>query len=124
LGVEPKGSRLATPFNFGPEPSARQPVRKLVEEVLQVWPGTWKDLSQADRGPHEARLLSLSIDKASALLGWRPAWDFSTAVRATVTWYHERHAARNPSLVNYACQQIDDYTKAAQEKGITWAVGP
>src|SRR5713226_458909 len=33
LSQESKTSRLASAFNFGPEPSARQPVRRLVEEV-------------------------------------------------------------------------------------------
>ena len=32
LGQEMKASRLASAFNFGPEPAARQPVRRLVEE--------------------------------------------------------------------------------------------
>jgi len=38
LGKEGKQSKLCSPFNFGPEPSARQPVRRLVEEMLTTWP--------------------------------------------------------------------------------------
>src|SRR2546422_232039 len=63
LGQESKNSRLAGAFNFGPEPSARQPVRRLVEEILQDWPGQWVDGSDP-KAPHEATLLSLSIEKA------------------------------------------------------------
>ncbi|HWH69353.1 MAG TPA: CDP-glucose 4,6-dehydratase, partial [Candidatus Sulfotelmatobacter sp.] len=58
LGQETKTSRLASPFNFGPEPSARQPVRRLVEEILKICPGQWVDGSNPN-GPHEAMLLSL-----------------------------------------------------------------
>ena len=57
LGVEGKNSKLATPFNFGPEPSARQPVRRLVEEILSSWPGEWTDGSDP-KSVHEAILLS------------------------------------------------------------------
>jgi len=83
LGKEGKNSRLATPFNFGPEPSARQPVRRLVEEILKTWPGKWVDGSDP-KSVHEATLLSLSIEKAGALLGWYPTWEFKEAIRQTV----------------------------------------
>jgi len=83
LKKEPKTSRLASPFNFGPEPSARQPVQRLVEGILKVWPGEWVDGSD-QKSPHEAMLLSLSIEKAGALLGWSPSWDFREAIQKTI----------------------------------------
>src|SRR4051794_23702467 len=88
--LESKTSRLASAFNFGPDASARQPVRRLVEEILNDWPGNWMDGSDPN-SPHEATLLSLSIEKAGALLGWYPSWDFREAIHRTVVWYHERH---------------------------------
>jgi len=42
--------------------------------------GKWVDNSDPN-APHEAKLLSLSIEKAGALLGWYPAWDFTEAIR-------------------------------------------
>ncbi|MGH7972917.1 MAG: CDP-glucose 4,6-dehydratase [Limisphaerales bacterium] len=119
LSGEPKTSRLATAFNFGPEPSARQPVRRLVEEVLKGWPGKWVDGSNPNT-LHEATLLSLSIEKAGALLGWHPTWDFAEAVRATVAWYHERHVGKTMDMLGFSRQQIASYTKAAQVKGLAW----
>jgi CDP-glucose 4,6-dehydratase len=121
LGLEGKNSRVATPFNFGPEPSARQPVRRLVEEVLRSWPGEWVDGSSG-AAPHEATLLSLSIEKAGALLGWYPAWDFQEAVHRTMAWYRERHNDKNPKMLDYSLTQIDDYTKAAQSKNLEWSI--
>jgi CDP-glucose 4,6-dehydratase len=121
LALEGKNSRLATPFNFGPEPSARQPVRRLVEQVLHSWPGEWIDGSGGS-GPHEATLLSLSIEKAGALLGWYPAWDFKEAVQRTVAWYRERHDQKNSKMLDYSLAQIDDYAKAAQSKNLEWCV--
>ena len=115
-----KGSKIATAFNFGPEPSARQPVRKLVEEVLTLWPGEWVDGSNPN-SPHEATLLTLSIEKAGALLHWTPAWDFKEAVDRSISWYHERHVAKNRDLAAFSAAQIDAYVAAAQRRNSAWA---
>lgn len=119
LAKEGKNSRIASPFNFGPEPSARQPVRRLVEEVLRCWPGEWTDGSTPG-SVHEAILLSLSIEKAGALLGWYPAWNFEEAVKQTVTWYHECHARKNPDMLQFTGAQIDAYAAAARAKNLSW----
>jgi CDP-glucose 4,6-dehydratase len=114
-----KTSRLAAPFNFGPEPSARQPVRRLVEEILRFWPGQWVDGSKPD-SVHEATLLSLSIEKAGALLGWYPAWDFKEAIHRTVEWYHRRHVDKKADMLEFSGSQIDDYVQAAAGKTLAW----
>jgi len=119
LAQEPKTSRLAGAFNFGPEPSARQPVRRLVEQVLATWPGTWVDGSDPSN-PHEATLLSLSIEKAGALLGWHPVWDFPQAIQQTVVWYHQRHLLKNKSMLEFSRQQIEEYVQAAQRLELPW----
>lgn len=120
LHQEPKTSKLAGAFNFGPEPSARQPVRRLVEEVLKIWPGKWVDGSNPNT-LHEATLLSLSIEKAGALLGWYPVWDFAEAVQRTVSWYHRRHAGKGNDLLEFSGSQIDDYVAGARRKALAWA---
>ncbi len=114
-----KSSRLATPFNFGPEPSSRQPVRNLVEEVLAGWPGEWVDGSNPN-SPHEATLLTLSIEKAGALLHWTPAWDFKEAVDRSVAWYHQRHAVKSSGMLAFSNAQIDAYTESARRKNSAW----
>ena len=120
LAFERKGSNLASPFNFGPESSARQPVRRLVEEILKTWPGKWVDGS-APGNPHEATLLTLSIEKASALLDWHPCWSFQEAVQQTVAWYFERHVQHNGDMRSFSRKQIDSYIQTAQRKGMCWA---
>jgi CDP-glucose 4,6-dehydratase len=120
LTQEPKTSRLASPFNFGPEPSARQPVRRLVEEVLKGWPGKWVDGS-APNTVHEATLLSLSIEKAGALLGWYPTWNFAEAVHQTIDWYHERHAKQNADMLGFSRAQLEAYVRTARARNLAWA---
>ncbi len=120
LEGQPKTSPLATPFNFGPEPSSRQTVRRLVEEFFLTWPGQWTDGSDPN-SPHEAKLLSLAIEKAGALLDWRPCWDFPEAVARTASWYHERHVKKNQDMVRFSLEQIAQYAAAAQRKNLPWA---
>jgi CDP-glucose 4,6-dehydratase len=120
LSRESKTSPLAGAFNFGPDSSARQLVRTLVEEVLRSWPGEWVDGSNPN-SPHEAILLSLSIEKAGALLGWYPSWDFKEAVQRAVSWYYQRHVSGNPKMLDYSGLQIDDYVETARRKNRAWA---
>ena len=120
LGSEPKGSRLASPFNFGPEPSARQPVRRLVEEILKVWPGEWTDGSNPNT-VHEAILLSLSIEKAGALLKWSPTWDFTQAIHKTMDWYYRRHVTKKEDMAEFSRIQIQEYVHSARAKNLEWA---
>jgi CDP-glucose 4,6-dehydratase len=115
----PKDSPLVSPFNFGPGPAARQTVRELVEEILRHWPGQWVDGSRPNQ-PHEAKLLSLAIDKAAALLGWHPVWDFPTTIAQTVAWYHHRHTSAQPDMLQRSLEQIAAYTQAAATKGVAW----
>ncbi len=114
-----KASPLSSAFNFGPEASARQPVRHLVEEMLRHWPGRWVDGSDPN-SPHEAMLLLLSNEKAGALLDWRPCWDFSQAVERTMTWYYQRHAKGSSNMLEFSSGQIDEYAAAARMKGLAW----
>lgn len=121
LAAEGKSSPVATPFNFGPDASARQPVRRLVEGLLASWPGEWIDGSE-EGGVHEAKLLTLAIDKAAALLGWRPVWGFDEGIRATVDWYRHRHGGpdREEEMEEFSRSQIRDYVSAAACRGLPW----
>ena len=92
-GTDP--NPYAEAFNFGPQLEANRSVRALVEEALSHWPGSWIDHSDP-KAPHEAGQLHLQIDKAHHQLGWRPRWDFSTAVSRTVDWYRRVHQGAEP----------------------------
>jgi CDP-glucose 4,6-dehydratase len=115
-----KGSPLASGFNFGPGPMARHDVREVVEEILKHWPGQWVDGSDSAQ-PHEATLLTLAIDKACALLNWRPVWELPEAVGHTVAWYRSRHVAREKDMVKISLGQIEAYTDSARRCQLAWA---
>ncbi|MCS7091151.1 MAG: CDP-glucose 4,6-dehydratase [Verrucomicrobiota bacterium] len=120
LAGQPKDSPLCGPFNFGPDPSAQQSVRTLVETVLRHWPGRWEDVSDP-KAPHEAGLLTLAIEKAAHLLGWRPVWGFDRAVEQTVAWYRRRHLEKHADMIAFSLEQIAGYEEDARRLGIAWA---
>ena len=92
---------------------------KLVEAVLRDWPGEWQDVSDP-RHPHEAKLLTLSINKAAAVLDWHPVWNFSETVSHTVNWYRARHDLKNSNMLHFSQSQIEKYVEAARQKKLAW----
>ena len=114
-------SQLTSAFNFGPAHEANRTVEELVTEALKHWPGKWKDTSDA-KAVHEAKLLQLSTDKAHAMLGWSPAWNFSKTVEFTVQWYLQAEKKSAPAtLQKSTTSQIREYCSAARKLKIPWA---
>jgi CDP-glucose 4,6-dehydratase len=113
---------LASAFNFGPGRDANRTVAELVAEILKHWPGSWEDRTDP-AAVHEAGWLQLSIDKAHALLGWRPVWGFEETIKRTVEWY--RRAARvasDPGAIGTLTrEQISHYAEAARRVNLSWA---
>ncbi len=107
-------------FNFGPGHDANRNVEALVREILKSWSGDWFDQS-GQRGLHEARSLQLSTDKAHALLGWSPVWNFTDAVRETICWYRDTLNGVSPAQHrNLTCRQIESYVSRAQDNQASW----
>ena len=113
---------LCSAFNFGPSHEANRTVRELVREVLKHWPGRSEDKGIAAGAVHEAGLLKLSTDKAYAMLGWSPTWDFRTTVAQTVKWYQQANATSESAAIRRMTQeQIEAYSAAAQRAGAVWS---
>lgn len=113
----PRGE-LAAAFNFGPTPAATRPVAALVAEVLKHWPGKWEDRTDP-KAVHEATLLSLAIDKAERVLGWKPVWDFPATIAETVEWYRAVSADASVAA-GLTRRQIAAYEAAARARNLTW----
>jgi CDP-glucose 4,6-dehydratase len=114
----PRDTALCSAFNFGPPEESSQTVEELVTAVVASWPGSWEDRSSPD-AVHEARQLSLCIDKAINELGWKPVWRFEDTVERTVSWY--KRSFEGGDAVSLTQQDIADYAAAARSMEIGWA---
>lgn len=102
----PEAARVASAWNFGPEPGNEPTVRELTQAFLARWgAGRWEDASRPHDVP-EAGVLRLSIERARAELGWRPRWTVGEAIDRTVDWYRrvgaDRTTARAACLADIA----------------------
>ncbi len=71
-------------FNFSYE--HRMTVLELVDRILRVMGSTMKP-DVRNEASNEIRDQYLDAGKATALLGWSPAFTFDAGLRATVDWY-------------------------------------
>jgi len=111
LSADPDVRRSAQgAWNFGPAGDNARSVRDVAEAICRVWGhGEWLAAFDAN-APHEAGMLWLSVEKASASLGWAGRWDFDESIRRTVEWYR----ARNRTDAARLCMsQIHDYSMVA-----------
>ena len=93
-----------------------------MEKVVKYYgKGEWKDVSggtvatiehnkaksnlNAESALHEAKLLSLNIDKAVSVLGWKPKLSIDEAVKLTVDYYK-------------LCRQEDVYELCSKQIGM------
>jgi CDP-glucose 4,6-dehydratase len=89
LEVALRGEEISA-FNFGPN-SESLPVRKVVELALEKWPKVTGGNFLAALPPEnlEAESLHLDSNYASRILGWKPSWEQSAAVVASIKWWDE-----------------------------------
>jgi CDP-glucose 4,6-dehydratase len=119
------GQRYAQAWNFAPWEMAEVTTRAVVERAIDLWgEGSW---IPADDGEtrKETTLLRLSWEKAARELGWKPVYDWQTALEGTVDWYRRYLlSAKGPQPDMYpACaEQIAIYCRRAGELGLPWAV--
>jgi len=110
------------PFNFGPQAQQNHSVLELVQQMALYWDKVrWKDVSESENGPYESGLLKLNCDKALHYLNWHAVMGFEDTVRMTAEWYGAYY--QNPSEISdYTRNQITDYTRIANQKGLSWAL--
>ncbi len=90
--------------NFGPDSEGTRTVETLVRALSGL--GTNRAWTVIDRpSEHEARALSLSIDRARHKLGWTPRLSFAE----TVAWTNEGYAADQGRLRAIVQRQIREF---------------
>ena len=105
-------SHLMGSWNFGPLSIDVLPVAQLTELFLKVWgEGRWEH-QVSERPLHEAGVLSLSIDKAMSVLGWKPRFSVAQAIEKTANWYRTFYEG-NRNMRETCFSDIRDYLSAA-----------
>ncbi|MGC3999839.1 MAG: CDP-glucose 4,6-dehydratase [Anaeromyxobacter sp.] len=104
-----RAGALCQAWNFGPRPRDARSVGELATKLVEVWgSGAWEERPEPN-GPHEARVLRLSIEKAERELGWTPRWPFDEAVKRTVEWYRAHRTMGPEALLEFTREQIRAY---------------
>jgi CDP-glucose 4,6-dehydratase len=83
---------LSGAYNFGPEPDSAATVRDVIELARASYEGTRVNYGGGDKGPHEAGLLALDIEKARNFLGVTPRWGLSESISKAMSWYRSQQA--------------------------------
>ena len=102
-------AKFGEAWNFGPADTAPRSVSWIVERMCAMWGGnaSWRPIETPQ--PHEARTLMLDASKAVSRLDWRPRWDASQAIAATMEWYKSFYQNR-ASMREFTLGQIENYT--------------
>jgi CDP-glucose 4,6-dehydratase len=96
-----EGQTWAEGWNFGPLDEDAQPVRWIVERLVNDWGrgASWR--LDGGEHPHEAHYLKLDISKARQRLGWQPRWSLAKALEQIIGWhraYLQRADMRDATL--------------------------
>jgi CDP-glucose 4,6-dehydratase len=97
LWNEPENPTWGSAWNFGPDPLDLWPVSNVADTFCSAWGAGAEWLNVADpMASFESSYLSLCIDKAVQLLGWKPHWSTTEAVKRAADWYKNcRHSGFN-----------------------------
>lgn len=100
---------LSGAWNFGPNNESFVSVRALAEGAQEIL-GKGEYTINPDTTKHEATLLKLDINKAVALLGWKPMLNFKETLDMTFTWY-KHYYEKTEDIVEYTNKQINSFFK-------------
>lgn len=95
-------------WNLGPPASGLQPVSRVAELAVAAWGSGASWRHEPDGAIPEARVLTLSSDKAERRLGWRCAWSLERTIGAAIEWYRAAYDGR-ADLLQMAERQIDEH---------------
>jgi CDP-glucose 4,6-dehydratase len=122
MAARPADAFLSSSWNFGPEPAGCRNVGELADAIVRAWgQGRWE--AGDARGPHEAGLLRLSVEKARSRLQWMPVWGFEQAVAHTVEWYRRdrEFGADTAARHKFSLEELERFERDAQAGQLAWA---
>lgn len=93
-------------WNFGPERKNCKNVITIVKKILTHWEIKKKIIIKKEK-MHEAKFLSLNINKAKKELNWRPKLSLDQTIKFTIDWYKSFFEAKK--MQNFSSEQIEKY---------------
>ena len=102
-----KDKKYAGFYNVGPDESDCITTGVLVDTFCNKWGEGLKWVNKYDGGPHEANFLKLDCSKLKTTFGWKPRWNFDTAIEKSVEW--SKVYAANGDVVKCMDMQIDEF---------------
>lgn len=103
------GPRFSGAWNFGPDDSNIRDVEWIISTLCELWGGDARFEIDKNPHPHEASYLKLDCSKAKNELGWIPAWDIYTTLKAITTWNKAYINGENMRVISE--DQIKKYFK-------------
>jgi CDP-glucose 4,6-dehydratase len=102
-----KDSKLSGAWNFGPNNESFVTVGELVRQAIEML-GQGEHVSKPDHEKHEAHQLRLDINKADAMLGWKPKLSFQENLELTFSWYRNYYE-KSQDVVEFTDNQIKGF---------------
>jgi CDP-glucose 4,6-dehydratase len=106
-GLYEKKTNLSGAWNFGPNNESFMSVASLIDEAIRIL-GNGSYEIEADPSKHEAHLLKLDINKADAMLGWKPKLTFQENLKLTFAWY-KNYYEKKQNVVEFTDNQIKNF---------------
>lgn len=94
-------------YNVGPDDCDCVTTGQLVDLFCAKWGEGLKWINQYDGGPHEANFLKLDCSKLKNKFGWKPRWNFDTAIEKSVEW--AKVYAAGEDVITCMDKQIDEF---------------
>lgn len=102
-----EGAKFAQAFNFGPKENETLSVMEVCEKICKLYKKGFVELDESNN-PHEAKTLTLNINKAKDILGWEPVYTNLEAIDKTVLWYKNFYE-KNFDIYEFTINQIKEY---------------
>jgi CDP-glucose 4,6-dehydratase len=100
-------------------------VQDVVHELLGKWNAPHTKLKiEEDSSGAESQLLRLDCTKAHQHLGWKAVWTVPEALKAIAEWYRRYYENPGEDMCPMVVGQIEQFTRQAQEQGLSWALAP
>lgn len=106
-GLYEKKVELSGAWNFGPNNESFMSVTSLIDEAIKIL-GKGSYVVESDNSKHEAHLLKLDINKANALLNWKPKLTFRDNLELTFAWY-KNYYEKKVDDIEFTNSQINNF---------------